>query len=325
MDYAVSVIVPVYNVEKYLAQCLDSLVMQTLESIEIIVVNDGSPDNSQAIIDHYQSLYPKKIFPFAKQNGGIGDTRNFGLTKAHGQYIGFIDSDDWVEPTMYEKLYNKAICDKSELVLCDLEYVWEDVNTTRQMFGYKPKLNEPIQKSVFLAPLFAWNKLYHRSLFDNNELRYPMGLWYEDLPVTLPLLAKANSISYVSETFIHYRQRSTSVMGSNNSEKLQDIFTALEMVRSYFEKNDLLQEYRKEIEYLYVEHLILYGGFRFMRSSRSNELMKLAFLTISTHFPKWRMNPYLKTLKFSYRIYLKLLQFWMVPFLSNLLIRRGRS
>ena len=325
MDYAVSVIVPVYNVEKYLAQCLESLVMQTLESIEIIVVNDGSPDNSQAIIDRYQALFPNKVFSYLKPNGGLGDARNFGLTKAHGQYIGFIDSDDWIEPTMYEKMYSKAIQEESDLVLCDLEYIWEDNDRTLSMSGYVPKLDKPMCNAVFLAPLFAWNKLYHRSLFDQKDLRYPLRLWYEDLPVTLPLFAKAKNITYVQDTFIHYRQRATSIMGSNNSEKLQDIFTVLDIVRKYFVENDLLSEFRDEIEYLYIEHLILYGGFRFMRSNQAITLMNRAFDTVNTAFPQWRKNPYLSTLKLSYRIYLKLLQIWMVPMISNVLKRQGRS
>ena len=90
----VSVIVPVYNVEQYLAECLDSLVSQTLEDIEILVVNDGSPDNSQAIIDDYAARYPDKIRPFVKKNGGLSDTRNFAVKQARGEYIGFVDSDD---------------------------------------------------------------------------------------------------------------------------------------------------------------------------------------------------------------------------------------
>ena len=260
-----------------------------------------------------------------KPNGGLGDARNFGLTKAHGQYIGFIDSDDWVEPTMYETMYAKAVKENSDLVLCDLEYVWEDNDMTEHMSGYSPKRDKPIRKAVFLAPLFAWNKLYHRSLFEMNDLRYPLRLWYEDLPVSLPLFAKAKNITYVHESFIHYRQRSTSIMGSSNSEKLQDIFTVLEMVKDYFINNRLLSEYKDEIEYLYIEHLILYGGFRFMRSNQASALMNRAFNTVNTAFPQWRKNPYLSTLKLSYRIYLKSIQFWMVPMISNVLKRQGRS
>lgn len=319
MNPKVSVIVPVYNVEKYLEKCLDSLVMQTLDSIEIIVVNDGTTDNSQVLINQYVKLYPEKVFSYIKPNGGLSDSRNFGLSKANGEYIGFIDSDDWVESSMYEVLYLKAITEKSDLVLCDLEYVWEESNIKKTMYGYKSVLNKPINKSVLLAPLFAWNKLYHRSLFDDSGIKYPIGLWYEDIPVTLPILASAKNITYVNETFIHYRQRSTSIMGSRNSNKLNDIFIVLKMVTDYFDKKKILEYYHDEIEYLYIEHLILYGGFRLMRSNNSNKLMKEAFNTIESDFPGWRKNPYISSLKPVYQVYLHLFQFWMVPFIRLVL------
>ena len=325
MNYAVSVIVPVYNVEKYLAQCLDSLVTQTLKSIEIIVVNDGSPDNAQAIIDEYKNLYPDKIFPYLKPNGGLGDARNFGLSKARGHYIGFIDSDDWVEPSMYEALYQKAIIEKSDLVLCDFEYVWENDQAPIKMLGYKPKLNKSMKKAVFLAPLFAWNKLYHRSLFSERNLRFPISLWYEDIPVSLPSFALANKISYVSETFIHYRQRTSSIMASNDSPKLKDIFTILETVREYFSKNGILEEYHEEIEYIYIEHLLLYGGFRFLRSNQTKALLSRALYEINLNFPSWRNNPYLSTLKPSYRLYLRFIREWMIPIIKMMISLKGRS
>lgn len=104
----VSVIVPVYNVEAYLERCLDSLVKQTLEEIEIIVVNDGTKDNSQAIIDRYAAAYPQKVISLIKENGGLSDARNYGIPYAHGEYIGFVDSDDYLNVTMYQKLYDRA-------------------------------------------------------------------------------------------------------------------------------------------------------------------------------------------------------------------------
>ena len=107
--YKVSVIIPVYNTEQYLNKCLDSLVNQTLKDIEIILINDGSTDNSQNIIDEYSAKYPDKIKSFIKENGGQATARNLGITKATGEYIGFVDSDDWIELNMYEELYNKAL------------------------------------------------------------------------------------------------------------------------------------------------------------------------------------------------------------------------
>ena len=121
----ISVIVPVYNTEKYLPKCLDSLVNQTLKDIEIIIVNDGSPDNSQKIIDDYVKKY-KNIKAFEKKNGGLSDARNYGIKKASGEYIAFLDSDDYVTVDMYEKMYKKAISQHFDMVVCDLNYVYND-------------------------------------------------------------------------------------------------------------------------------------------------------------------------------------------------------
>ena len=115
----VSVIVPVWGVEEYIDKCLNSLVNQTLEDIEIIVVNDESPDNSQLIIDNYVKQYPDKVKSFVKKNGGQGSARNFGLEKATGEYIGYVDSDDYIALDMYEKLYKKAKKEKADVVICD--------------------------------------------------------------------------------------------------------------------------------------------------------------------------------------------------------------
>ena len=121
----VSVIVPVYNVEEYLEKCLDTLVNQTLKEIEIIVINDGSPDNSQKIIDKYAKKY-KTIKAYTKENGGLSDARNYGLTKANGEYIAFIDSDDYVSIDMYEKIYQKAKSGNFDMVVCDLNIIYDD-------------------------------------------------------------------------------------------------------------------------------------------------------------------------------------------------------
>ena len=122
----VSVIVPVYNVEDYIEECLESLVNQTLEDIEIIVVNDGSPDNSQKIIDKYVEKYPNKIKSFIKENGGQGSARNLGIENSNGEYLSFVDSDDWLDKCALEKMYYIAKNNDSDIVICDMIDHYED-------------------------------------------------------------------------------------------------------------------------------------------------------------------------------------------------------
>ena len=326
MSVSVSVIVPVYNVEKYLDECLSSLVNQTLSELEIIVVNDGTKDNSQSIIDHYVKQYPNKVVSLIKENGGLGDARNYGIPYAKGEYIGFVDSDDIVHLEMYEKMFNKAKLEDSDLVLCDLEYFYETSSEKMVKEGLVQIENIDVNKTVFLSPLFAWNKLYRKSLFIESGLKYPIGLWYEDIPVTVPFFTLAKKISYVHETLIYYRQRSTSIMGSVDNPKVKDIFDIMHLCLNYFKDHNLLETYHDELEFLFLEHLMLNGGFRFLLSHKYKDYLAFSIDTLDLNFPHWRNNKYLFTLPRRYQIYLKYMHsFMIIPFSIYLKLKEKRK
>lgn len=326
MSVSVSVIVPVYNVEKYLDECLSSLVNQTLSDIEIIVVNDGTKDNSQSIIDHYVKQYPNKVVSLIKENGGLGDARNYGIPYAKGEYIGFVDSDDIVHLEMYEKMFNKAKLEDSDLVLCDLEYFYETSSEKMVKEGLVQIENMDVNKTVFLSPLFAWNKLYRKSLFIESGLKYPIGLWYEDIPVTVPFFTLAKKISYVHETLIYYRQRSTSIMGSVDNPKVKDIFDIMHLCLTYFKDHNLLETYHGELEFLFLEHLMLNGGFRFLLSHKYKDYLAFSIDTLDLNFPHWRNNKYLFTLPRRYQIYIKYMHSFMIyPFSIYLKLKEKRK
>lgn len=326
MSVSVSVIVPVYNVEKYLDECLSSLVNQTLSELEIIVVNDGTKDNSQSIIDHYVKQYPNKVVSLIKENGGLGDARNYGIPYAKGEYIGFVDSDDIVHLEMYEKMFNKAKLEDSDLVLCDLEYFYETSSEKMVKEGLVQIENIDVNKTVFLSPLFAWNKLYRRSLFIESGLKYPVGLWYEDIPVTVPFFTLAKKISYVHETLIYYRQRSTSIMGSVDNPKVKDIFDIMHLCLNYFKDHNLLETYHDELEFLFLEHLMLNGGFRFLLSHKYKDYLAFSIDTLDLNFPHWRNNKYLFTLPRRYQIYIKYMHsFMIIPFSIYLKLKEKRK
>ena len=326
MSVSVSVIVPVYNVEKYLDECLSSLVNQTLSELEIIVVNDGTKDNSQSIIDHYVKQYPNKVVSLIKENGGLGDARNYGIPYAKGEYIGFVDSDDIVHLEMYEKMFNKAKLEDSDLVLCDLEYFYETSSEKMVKEGLVQIENIDVNKTVFLSPLFAWNKLYRKSLFIESGLKYPIGLWYEDIPVTVPFFTLAKKISYVHETLIYYRQRPTSIMGSVDNAKVKDIFDIMHLCLTYFKDHNLLETYHDELEFLFLEHLMLNGGFRFLLSHKYKDYLAFSIDTLDSNFPHWRNNKYLFTLPRRYQIYIKYMHSFMIyPFSIYLKLKEKRK
>ncbi|MRN15462.1 glycosyltransferase family 2 protein [Riemerella anatipestifer] len=244
----VSVIVPVYNVERFLKKCLDSLVNQTLEDIEIIVVNDGSKDGSQSIITEYEDKYPNKIKAFQKENGGLSDARNFGLEQANGEYIGFVDSDDFVRETMFEEMYHLATKHQAEMVICNLQKVNEAGEVT-QLLTQVPNMPEKIvleeHFSVFSdMSYFACNKLFHSSLFQNK--RFKKGVHFEDIQLIPQLLLECKVIAQTQTYHYQYLERTDSIT-KTHTEKGLDILRAVEDVENAFE-NTLYKHKKEELK-----------------------------------------------------------------------------
>ena len=299
-----SIVVPVYNVEKYLGECLDSLVRQTVSSYEIIIVNDGSTDGSPQIISEYSERYPQLIRVVNQKNGGLSAARNTGMEYANGKYLAFIDSDDFVRDDMYEKMTGIAESDDCDIVLCDIEFYWEgNRDRNYKMKGLRAGEGE-IHKRALLSPLFAWNKLYRKSYFDRYNLQFETGVWYEDLEVTTFLLAMASGIGYLDETMVYYRQREDSIMGTT-SIRVKEIFHVLERVYRRFESHGLLELYREEIEYLFIEHVLLYGQYRLLKLDDYRKVHRESKSFVERHFPDYLNNRYIRKLSFRERFFIR--------------------
>jgi glycosyltransferase involved in cell wall biosynthesis len=223
----ISIIVPVYNTERYLERCLHSLLAQTISDIEIIVINDGSQDGSQDVIDRYASSYSDKIRAFRQENRGQGTARNLGLDYACGEYIGFADSDDWVDADMYRQMYNAAKETNSDIVICDITAVFANSEITWVSPGYRKQNPALISISEFvLASLdrsYVWNKLYHRRLF--NNIRFP-DIWYEDIATVPVLISYAQRIHYLPVPLYFYTQRKNSITAQAQNVKNMEIIEA---------------------------------------------------------------------------------------------------
>lgn len=287
----VSVIVPVYNVEKYVEKCLKSLANQTLQEIEIIVVDDGSKDGSKSIVDNYIKKYPDKIKYLYKENGGLSSARNFGIPYANGEYIAFLDSDDYVEPTMYEEMYNLAKKEDADMVECD--FIWEYPNKQKYDYGvvYNGK-KEAIEK----ARVVAWNKLIKREIIESEKIEFPFGLRYEDVEFFYKLVPSLNKISFMKKYFIHYVQRENSIANTQNT-KTKDIFKVLNNVIEFYKNKGYYEEYKEELEYTYLR-LLLCSSLKRMCKIKDKQERKTAlddtWNNINTNFPNWRKNKLLK-------------------------------
>lgn len=231
----VSVIVPVYNVEKYLAKCLNSLICQTHENIEILVVNDGSTDCSGEIIQDYAQRYPDKITAFQKENGGLSDARNFGLDRATGEYIGFVDSDDYVSPFMFEEMTALAEKHHAEMVICNIRKVDQKgkiIQNLTQVPNMPEKIDLESNFSVFSdISYFACNKLFKRNLF--REKRFKKNIHFEDIQLIPQLLLDCTIIAQTQNYHYQYLERTDSIT-KTHTEKGLDILKAVEDVEEYF-------------------------------------------------------------------------------------------
>ncbi len=241
----VSVIVPVYNVEKYLRKCLDSLIQQTLDDLEILVVNDGSPDNSQKIIDEYAMEYPGRVVSFQKENGGQASARNMALDYAKGEFVGFVDSDDWVDTAMFETMYNKAIDEHADIVICNTVDHYPD----REVYHRQSDV------SKFRRCGSSCNKIFRRTLV--GQTRFPSGLWYEDFCFSIQLLMQTEQVSYCEDHFYHALERQGSTMNNSNSRKNLDMLEIMDRIVHFTEENGIREKYAYDLEYMMIEHILI--------------------------------------------------------------------
>lgn len=209
----ISVIVPVYKVEPYLVKCVNSIREQTYSNIEIILIDDGSPDRCGEICDDF-AKQDKRIKVVHKKNGGLPSARNAGIDIANGEYIGFVDSDDTIEPYMYEKLYNLLSYEKTKLAVCAVNYVYEDGKILHKSllgknctFDFYHAIIEMNTHRIF--DMGAWSKLYHKSLFEN--IRFPVGKLSEDYYIMFKVFDRAQNVSYLDIPCYNYLQRQNSI------------------------------------------------------------------------------------------------------------------
>ncbi len=294
----VSIIVPVYNVEEYLSRCLDSLINQTLKDIEIIVVNDGTKDNSQEIIDKYKKK-DKRIISLIKENGGLSSARNYGLKYASGEYIGYVDSDDWVTEDMFEKLYNKAKKEKSDIVVCGFYKAYDDGNNIPQ----SPIIidTKDSKKNYLLGYPNAWNKLYKKGVIKENH--WPEGMLYEDLASNPLLVNKVNKISYIEEPLYYYFLRANSIMNDKVFKpKFYDIIKASDILIKEIKKDSSYDKYYQEFEYSIIDNLLREAYFRLKDIEGSRKLLEDITIFIKDNCPKFMKNKYIKDKDMKYKI-----------------------
>ena len=234
----ISIIIPAYNAEKYLNKCLDSLINQTMNNIEIIIVNDGSKDNTEEIVKSYSD---KRIKYYKNDNHGIGYTRNFGISKATGKYVMFLDSDDYVEKNICEELFNKAENDGLDLVICDFYKEYDNGKKEKiitETFKNSSLKDNPDIITEYLAP---WAKLYKRELLIDNKIKFVENLKYEDAPFVIEALDRAKLIGKVDKCLVHYIVHGNSET-TIRDKRIFDIFKIIKKIRDYAKEKKYLKD-----------------------------------------------------------------------------------
>ena len=316
-----SIIVPVYGVEKYIDKCLNSLVKQSLKEIEVIVVNDGTKDNSQKIVDKYVKKYPDKIKSYIKENGGQGSARNYGLKKASGEYIGYVDSDDFVEKDMYKKLYNKAKENNYDIVVCGNYNVSEDYQN-KNIDAFINNYNTDLE-NIFFGKMAVWNKIYKRDILIKNKLEFKEKVWYEDLAFTLKAIMNSNTFAFIDEPLYDYLIREGSTMNNSNVKRNLEILEAFNDILSYIQHNKK-EEYFSKIEFLAIDHIYISAIVRVLKAEADDKVKRETINKLIDYmnkkFPNYKNNKYINTLSKNRKIIYKLINIKMYG-LINLIFK----
>lgn len=285
----ISIIVPIYNAENYLNKCINSLINQTKQELEFILVNDGSTDSSEEIIKTYKD---KRIKYFKNPNQGIGKTRNFGIEKATGKYIMFLDSDDYLREDACQRLYDKAEEEKLDLVICNFYRLEDETNIREEILIPKfkdttLKENKDLLLKVNLAP---WNKLYKSTLLKKNKIKFVENLKYEDAPFVIEAMDKANKIGQVTECLNYYiihKNSETTV----RDKKILDIIEIVDMIRKYFSKR---KEFTETVDKLSVRILTNYTIQQRVQQDKEVGIRFIdrAFKYMKENIPDYKNNKY---------------------------------
>lgn len=295
----VSIIVPVYNVEKYLRKCADSLVNQTLKDVEVILVSDASPDGSNAIMAEYERNYPDKVkCIYLEENIKQGGARNRGLEIATGEYVTFVDSDDFVDVTMCEKMYQEAMKQDYDIVYCDYYDNFLNKNKLRYMsFVFKEvvgNLTEEKRKALFFTIVTPYGKLIKTSLIRENKLYFPEKMFYEDAATTLLYHMYANNIGWVNEPLYYYSIREDSTMQRKNSEHQFDEAKAGLLLYERFKERGFYNQFKDEIDMVFLIYFYMHPLGTAVEKFLDLPLKYMTYLrdTMQEIYPDYNNNPY---------------------------------
>lgn len=310
----ISIIVPVYNEEKHITQCIDSIFNQSFKDFELILVDDGSTDHSLEIIEEYKTQNLEQIQIITQKNRGTSSARNIGIQQSCAPYIMFVDADDFIEETMLELLYENAINNDADLVICNTRVVKEEGGFIK--IKNSGKLNQEVQSihtnkelinTILPSP---WGKLYKRSLFTEYNIYFPLGLRHQELGTIPRILCHCKNISKVNKALYVSRYKKKSTIYEYDY-KILDAAKNLQIVKRYYLSQGLIDKFQEQLEYLFIVNLLFEAMNRVENVkdvSIREELIENIDETLNKEFPNWYKNKNITKLPPSQKIYLLLVR-----------------
>ena len=313
----ISVIIPVYGVEKYIEKCISSVVNQTFKNLEIIVVDDGTKDRSIEIIQ--EKFNDARIHMYHKENGGLASARNYGIKKATGDFLFFVDSDDFLDNNCLQEMYERIIKDETNIVICDYYKLFEDGN--KEHIKIIPYYLDNVKSSVISMPC-AVCKLVKKDFFDKYKIEFLENHYFEDNAIMPFLCAVLGKFSYIEKPYYYYLQRNGSILNKKYYDsKWEDIFDSLDNLYNEFSGYNLLDEYHDELEYIYIEYLLHASSLKFLKYKEGITNIKKTGIIMKEKFPRWRKNKYYKLENIKYKIVCNVFYYNQI-WLAKLLLRK---
>lgn len=302
MGDLVSVIVPIYNVEQYLEKCVDSLLAQRHENLEILLVDDGSKDSSLQIARRYAQAHPEKCRLIQREkNGGLSAARNTGLDHATGDWLAFLDSDDWVTEDYISAMYEAAVKDGADIVMSSLYYYYPDGKTVKFSPFSDLKTEDSHKLKVALCKPYANTRLYRRAFLEENQFRFPTDIRRsEDIAAIVPLFTKTEKISIVDKPMYYYLQRAASL--SNQNQKDMDLSFYPKCLKAM--NDGAAPGFETELEFRTVSELVYGMTMLMLRSGKGTGEIRAHLDSVDRTYPNWMNNPYLHRLPRAKRMFM---------------------
>ncbi|MBQ2729537.1 MAG: glycosyltransferase [Clostridia bacterium] len=271
--YKLSIIIPIYGVEKYLNKCLDSIYSQATDECQIILVDDQSPDRCGEICEEYKVKYPLHTTVIHQENMGLGGARNSGIRVATGEYLYFIDSDDYIPEGAVATLLDAIEKYNADVYVFPFRLVDEegkDLGVCRDNMPTFTPLPANINKHVITGYPNAWNKVAKARLYKETGISFPSRVWYEDIRTTPKMFSKADTVVYLEKDMYNYLQREGSIMNNAKVDRNIEIIEAFEDLIGWFKNEGIYEEYRDELDYLLIDHVFVSATVRIIRSAGSS-------------------------------------------------------